>query len=97
MIGSSTGKPSSKCSRSGCGTEPIPFEIEIEAEAETGTEPVRVEDVLLVLEHDGYLAPHGDGRGDGYRFVSGLIEDWWRTRHGLHFVPVGQRLGAKGG
>ena len=72
-------------------------EIEAEAEPETGTEPVRVEDVLLVLEHDGYLSPHGDEHGDGYRFVSGLVEDWWRTRHGRHFVPVGQRLGAKGG
>ena len=70
---------------------------EIDAEAETETEPVRVEDVLLVLEHDGYLAPHGDDCGDGYRFVSGLLEDWWRPRHGRHFVPVGQRLDAKGG
>ena len=55
-------------------------------------ESVRVEEVLLVLEHDGYLVP----RGEDYRFVSGLLEDWWRTRHGRHFVPVGQRLGVKG-
>ena len=33
---------------------------------------VPIDDVLRVLEHDGYLAP----RGDGYRFVSGLLEDW---------------------
>ena len=46
-----------------------------------------------MLEHDGYLAPYGDG----YRFVSGLIEDWWRTRHGRHFVPIGQRLGTQEG
>ena len=46
-----------------------------------------IEDVLLVLEHDGYLAPQG---GD-YCFVSGLLEDWWRARHGQHFVPVEQR------
>ncbi|MYA60549.1 MAG: ATP-binding protein [Chloroflexi bacterium] len=40
-----------------------------------------VEDVLHVLEHDGYLE-----RFDGsYRFVSGLLEDWWRGRHGGNF------------
>ena len=51
------------------------------------------EDVLQVLEHDGYLAPQG---GD-YCFVSGLLEDWWRARHGQHFVPVEQRrLGPNG-
>ena len=70
------------------------FRAGVEAGAET--DPVRVEEVLLVLEHDGYLAPHSDDRSDDYRFVSGLLEDWWRTRHGRHFVPVGQRLGAKG-
>lgn len=54
-------------------------------EAEAG--PVPLEDVLRVLEHDGYLERHGDG----YRFVSGLLEDWWRARHGRHFVPIEQR------
>ena len=48
---------------------------------------VPVEDVLHVLEHDGYLAREGDG----YRFVSGLLEDWWRARHGEHFVPIRER------
>ena len=72
------------------------FRTGIETEAETETEPVQVEEVLLVLEHDGYPAPRSDDRSDDYRFVSGLLEDWWRTRHGRHFVPVGQRLGAKG-
>ena len=39
--------------------------------------------VLDVLEHDGYL-----GRGpNGYRFESGLLEDWRRAREGLPFVP----------
>ena len=61
-------------------------------QAEAEAEPVRVEEVLLMLEHDGYLAP----RGDDYRFVSGLLEDWWRTRHGRNFVTVGQRLGSDG-
>ena len=57
-------------------------------QAEDEEEPARVDEVLLTLEHDGYLEP----RGDEYRFVSGLLEDWWRTRHGRQFVPVGQRL-----
>ncbi len=43
-----------------------------------------VEHVLHVLEHDGYL-----GRLDGgYRFVSGLLEDWWRARYGRGFVSA---------
>ena len=46
--------------------------------AEAGAGPLPVEDVLHVLEHDGYLAR----QGDGYRFVSGLLEDWWRVRYG---------------
>ena len=47
-----------------------------------------VADVLPVLEHDGYL-----GRAsDGYRFVSGLIEDWWRARFGVHFTPISDRI-----
>ena len=48
------------------------------AEAGAGTDPPLIEDVLHVLEHDGYLAK----QGDGYRFVSGLLEDWWRVRYG---------------
>ena len=37
-----------------------------------------VEDILRTLEHDGYL----ERQDDGYRFVSGLLEDWWRVRYG---------------
>lgn len=48
-----------------------------------------VDSVLYVLEHDGYLMPDPQG----YRFVSGLFEDWWRARHGAHFVPIEQRGG----
>ena len=43
-----------------------------------------VEDVLHVLEHDGYL----EREGGGYRFVSGLLEDWWRGRYGANFEPA---------
>ena len=55
--------------------------------------PVPIDDVLRVLEHDGYLEPWGD---DEYRFVSGLLEDWWRARHGRQFVPVARRSGSQG-
>ena len=43
-----------------------------------------VPDVLHVLCHDGYLYR----QDDGYQFVSGLLEDWWRSRYGQHFVSV---------
>ncbi len=29
---------------------------------------------------------------EGNRFVSGLVEDWWRARHSHGFVPFGRRL-----
>ncbi len=51
------------------------------------SEPDPVTNVLYVLEHDGYLAR----QGDDYRFVSGLLEDWWHARHGRHFVPIARR------
>ena len=47
----------------------------------------QIRDVLHVLEHDGYLAR----RGDGYHFVSGLVEDWWRARNARRFIPFGER------
>ena len=43
-----------------------------------------VADVLHVLQHDGYL----ERQNGGYRFVSGLLEDWWRIRYGENFVPI---------
>ena len=46
-----------------------------------------IADVLRILEHDGYL----ERWGDGHRFVSDLLEDWWRARHGRYFVPVAER------
>ena len=45
-----------------------------------GGGPPLVEHVLRVLEHDGYL----ERQGDGYRFASGLLEDWWRVRYGWY-------------
>ena len=49
--------------------------------------PVPFGHLLGVLEHDGYLARDGDD----YRFVSRLLEDWWRARHGSRHVPIAQR------
>lgn len=43
--------------------------------------------VLYVLRHDGYL----EESDDGYTFVSGLLEDWWRARHGQSFTSITQR------
>ena len=44
----------------------------------TDANPVQIDDVLHLLEHDGYLAT----RDDGYCSISGLLEDWWRVRYG---------------
>ena len=52
-----------------------------------------VQDVLLLLEHDGYLAP----TEGGYGFVSRPVEDWWRIRFGMNFVPLGRRKLDAGG
>ena len=43
--------------------------------------------VLYVLQHDGYLE---ESEG-GYAFVSGLLEDWWRARHGQGFTSITNR------
>ena len=56
------------------------------AAAGSGEQPP-IEEVLYVLEHDGYLTPHGNG----YRFLSGLLEDWWRARHGGSFTSIHER------
>ena len=48
---------------------------------------VAVADVLRVLEHDGYLVSDGSG----FRFVSRLIEDWWRARYARNFTRFANR------
>lgn len=48
---------------------------------------VAIEDVLYSLEHDGYL----QRQTDSYAFVSGLLQDWWRARHGRYFTPIEER------
>ncbi len=53
-------------------------------EADDGDGIPSVADLLHVLQHDGYL----ERQDGGYRFVSALLEDWWRSRYGENFVPV---------
>ena len=45
-----------------------------------------VDDVLHVLVHDGYV----ERLQDGYGFVSGLLEDWWRIRYVRGSTSKGQ-------
>ncbi len=54
--------------------------------ADTG-EGDSLADVLYVLQHDGYL----EESERGYAFVSGLLEDWWRTRYGQSFTSITHR------
>jgi hypothetical protein len=45
------------------------------------------EEILRVLEHDGYLKT---GKR-GYVFESHLLKDWWAKRYGQFYVPVLER------
>ena len=51
---------------------------------QTEQDLVDIDEVLYLLEHDGYFMKHEDG----YRFLSGLVEDWWLARHGRHFSSL---------
>lgn len=51
------------------------------------SERLSLPSLLHVLQYDGYL----EVCDEGFRFVSGLVEDWWRARHGTHFLPLAQR------
>ena len=48
---------------------------------------VPIADILYSLEHDGYL----ERQAGDYRFVSGLLEDWWRARHYRFFKSIVDR------
>ena len=50
-------------------------------------EDLSINDVLHLLEHDGYI----ERQDEGYRFVSGLLQEWWRARHGRFFTPIAER------
>ena len=53
----------------------------------SGDHELSVPEILYTLEHDGYLFADVDG----YRFVSGLLEDWWRARHARFFTSITRR------
>ena len=59
----------------------------MEFAAPTDGEPASIDGILYLLEHDGYL----ERCPNGYRFLSGLLEDWWHARHARHFVPIRDR------
>jgi len=44
-------------------------------------------EIIWVLEHDGYLKQ----TKQGYVFVSRLLRDWWKNRHGAFFSPISER------
>lgn len=46
------------------------------------------EEILRVLEHDGYVKKEPEG----YSFVSHLLRDWWEKRYGHFHVPVLERV-----
>jgi len=47
------------------------------------------EEVMGVLEHDGYLKRSGSG----YVFHSRLLRDWWKAHYGRMFIPLQERIG----
>ena len=49
--------------------------------------PSRVTETLDALVHDGYLEPDGDG----HRFPSRLLKDWWSARFRHHHSPLQRR------
>lgn len=52
------------------------------------TDPTRaMNDILAILEHDGYLTREGDV----YVFSSFVIRDWWAKRFGQGYKPFGGR------
>ncbi|MDR3557434.1 MAG: hypothetical protein P4L55_21975 [Syntrophobacteraceae bacterium] len=45
------------------------------------------EEILRVLEHDGYLK----AQAEGYIFESRLLQDWWKKRYSSLYLPALQR------
>ena len=53
--------------------------------------PHRIEEVLDVLVHDGYLEASSDSRSPHFGFPSRLLRDWWSARYNGHYVPLSHR------
>jgi len=71
----------------GCLTRQALAAIQKGYEFEERTALSASEEILRVLEHDGYLKPGSDG----YLFESHLLQDWWKKRYGYFHVPVLER------
>lgn len=49
--------------------------------------PERIDEVLGVLRHDGYLVSNDDGD----RFSFRLLKDWWAASFRENYIPLGER------
>ena len=52
-----------------------------------GNADERINEVLDILVHDGYI----EAGGDGHRFPSRLLKDWWSVRFRDHHTPIARR------
>ena len=43
--------------------------------------------ILEVLEHDGYI----EQRSGRYEYISKLLRDWWKSRHGFGYIPASEQ------
>lgn len=71
----------------GCLTRPALQALQKGYEFEERSIASATEEILRVLEHDGYLKLVTDG----YQFESHLLQDWWKKRYGYFHVPVLER------
>ncbi len=71
----------------GCLAPTAPSAIQTGYEFRETSVREATEEVLRVLEHDGYFKP---GAG-GYVFESRLLKDWWEKRYSALYVPALQR------
>lgn len=72
----------------GCLTRPALEALQKVYEFEERSALSASEEILRVLEHDGYIKA---GK-DGYLFESYLLQDWWKKRYGYFHVPVLERV-----
>jgi len=71
----------------GCLTNEAIAALQKEYKLEEGDMIEAQKEVIWVLEHDGYIRQSKKG----YVFVSKLLKDWWKNRHGAFFTPVLER------
>ena len=61
--------------------------LELQYKPIIGDASGQVQDVLDVLEHDGYL----EDSDEGFRFLSRLLKDWWSARFQQSHTPIEER------